>query len=90
MRDNPAIYINPATPGYKDVQLYPAGETFGAIFDHSSEDTAARPSFVCAEQNAVNMRSRHTKVLIDGATYTVLGDVFLDGMGLATVTLQED
>lgn len=90
VRDSPDIYINETTPGYTVAQHYPAGDKFGTIFDHSSEDTASRPSFVCAEQHANDLRSRHSKIIIDGVIYTVFGDVFRDGMGLATVTLQED
>lgn len=90
MQDDPTIYINSATPGYTQAQLYPDGDPFDVIFDHSADETGQKPMITCAESHARDLRSRHSQLVIDGVTYRVIGDVYRDGMGLATVTLQEE
>lgn len=89
MRDDPSIYINASTPGFTTAQIYPAGDEFDIIFDEPFGDESFQPTFVCAESDASGLQSRDTQLTIRETQYLVVGKPFLDGMGLATVTLQE-
>lgn len=89
MKDDPAIYINASTPGFAHALVVPNGPTVDCIFDAPFEDETSRPQMTCVESDAKDFRSRETELVINSKTYRVVARPFLDGMGLATVFLQE-
>lgn len=96
MDDTPSIYINASTPGFAVAHINPGGDPFDVIFDEASEPLGTRPSIICAEADSSDIHSRDTVLAVtDGQTghvtfYRVMGAPLLDGMGLASVALQEE
>lgn len=89
MQDDPALYINENTPGYAEARVYPSGTPFGVIFDPSYDEESDRDTITCAESAVADVRARETVLLINDTQYAVMKRPYLDGMGLATVELQE-
>lgn len=89
MKDDPSIYLNESTPGFTTATIQPNGPSVDCIFDAPFEDESTRPQMICAESDATDFRSRETEMVIKSITYRVVARPFLDGMGLATVLLQE-
>lgn len=96
MADTPSIYINASTPGFTTARINPGGDVFDVIFDEAFEETANRPGIICAEADAAGIQSRDTVLAIktpgtgDEKFYRVMGRPYLDRMGLATISLQEE
>ena len=96
MNDTPSIYINASTPGYAKARINPGGDSFGVIFDEAAEDISSRPSIICDEVDAVEIQSRDTILAITNLTtgaekfFRVMDRPYLDHMGLASVSLQEE
>lgn len=87
--DTPSIYINESTPGFQVAAVVHTGQKVDCILDKPFEDETSRPQIICAEADAADFKSRTTELVIDGVTYRVVARPYLDGMGLATVYIQE-
>jgi len=87
--DTPATYINASTPGFVQALVQSTGVLVDGIFDDPFEEENGRPQMVCAEADAGDFKSRETELTINDKQFRVVAKPFLDGMGLATVLLQE-
>ena len=69
---------------------------FDVIFDEAYEEIGNRPGIICSETDAAAIQSRDTVLAIkmsgtgDEKFYRVMGRPYLDHMGLATISLQEE